>query len=251
MNKACIVLAHGAGLFSNINKVITCMEMYEKVHVDWSNGDNIYRVTTDRDPNAWNHLFQPTSIPSEAHDVVIKYPHQRYTWKHAGELYRSNGDWRNRLHSLWRKLPVLGPILDRAMVFSGFTIGVLVRSNAIAGEQESGLNAGLDDYVRAIHSVKTENHARNPQVFAVCSDEESSRRMSKEFNARIYHFTRRAENRSIDQHMQFPQTIMDAKHCLSEVISLSRCDVLVHQVSNMATAALYMNPFMESVYLKP
>lgn len=250
MNKACIVNAHGAGLFSNINKVITCMEVYDHVHVDWSNEDNLYRTAPNQDPNAWNHLFNPTSKPKDDFDVLIDYPHQDYTWKQAGKLYRSETDWRIRLNKQWKKLTVSSSVVEKAMTFSGFMIGVLVRSNAIAGEQESNTNASLNDYVFTLKKALNEYQDRHPRVYAVCSDEQSAMKFIREFNASVYPHTRRAESRAVDQHMEHPQTITDAKNCLAEVLSLSRCDVLIHQISNMATAALYMNPHIKSVYLR-
>lgn len=238
-------------MFSNINKVITCMEMYEKVHVDWSNKDNIYRPLPDQDKNIWNCLFGSTTPPEEPHDVVIEYPHQDYTWKNVGKLYRSEDQsWRQRLHALWKTLSVRPEIMDRTMTFTGLTIGVLVRSKAIAGEQESDNNASIESYILAVRKVINANESKSPRVFAVCSDDPSCRKMMKNFNAIVYQGTRRAESRDIDQHMESNQNVNDAKNCLAEVITLSRCDILVHQISNMATAALYMNPRLESVYLQ-
>jgi hypothetical protein len=251
MNKACVIKAHGAGLFSNINKVITCMEMYEKVHVDWSNHDNIYRPLPDQDKNVWNCLFGNTNPPEEPHDVVIEYPHQDYTWKNVGKLYRSEDQsWRTRLNALWRTLSIQSDVMDRTMTFGGLTIGVLVRSKAIAGEQENNNNASIDSYIYEVRRVINEHESKHPRVFAVCSDEPSCRKMMKHFNAAVYQGSRRAESRDIDQHMEFRQNVNDAKNCLAEVISLSRCNILVHQISNMATAALYMNPNLKSVYLQ-
>lgn len=249
MNRSCIVRAHSAGLFSNINKVVTCLELYDHVHVDWSNELNVYKPRDGQDENAWNHLFVQSPRPTEAFDEVLEYPHLKYTATNVAAQYKSGDEWRHRLNLLWRKLTPQHRVLANAMRFTWRTIGVIVRSDAIAGEQENGSNASLDQYVWAVKQVLRE-HKNKPLVFAVCSDEVSLRRFVKEFDALTYPASKRARSSKEDRHMEQPQTIMDAIHCMAEVISLSRCQALVHQVSNMATAALYMNPYMKSVYIQ-
>ena len=251
MNNSCVVRAHGAGLFSNINKVITCMEMYWNVRVDWSNPDNFYKVPEGHDQNLWNHLFEPIGqVLDEPTDDIINYPHQRYTYKEAHALYQAGDDWRHELNKHWKKLQIKSQVADRSLNLSGTTIGVLVRSSAIAGEQISDRNASLDEYVRATKKLIDQNDSKRPRIYAACSDHESSMRFVKEFSATIHPWTRRAENRSIDFHAQHPQNVNDAINCVGEVLTLSRCDFLIHQVSNMATAALYINPSLTSVYLQ-
>ncbi len=48
---------------------------------------------------------------------------------------------------------------------------------------------------------------------------------------------------------QEPQTVLDGELILTDVLLLTRCNVFIHSVSNMATAVGYINPDIKMVYV--
>lgn len=51
-------------------------------------------------------------------------------------------------------------------------------------------------------------------------------------------------------HINYRQTREDVEHCFTDVLCLAGCQRLVHPVSNLATAALYINPSLESHFIQ-
>ena len=239
---ACVVVAHSAGLFSLINKVITCAERYEHVHVDFSNG-TLYSKEGD---NLWNHLFEPTE--NKGGDVIEAYPHQGYTYKNVADHYVRDNAWRYRLSLLWRRFATLPSISNRVGADVedydiSECVAVQVRSVPHAGEQLTGESQTLDRYAQAIES------AGGGRVFAVCSDQSTVDWLAARFDVTSYPNTRRSPDRSVNFHEVTPQTVEDAVQCFKEVMVMSHAKALIHPISNMATAALYMNPSLKSIYL--
>lgn len=239
---ACVVVAHSAGLFSLINKVITCAERYEHVHVDFSNG-TLYSKEGD---NLWNHLFEPTE--NRGGDVIEPYPHQDYTYKNVAAYYHSDGGWRYRLNQLWQRftpLPAISNSVEDDVEDYDISesVAVQVRSIPHAGEQVTGECQTLDQYARAIQA------SGGGRVFAVCSDQSTVDWLAARFDVTSYPQTRRSPDRSVNFHEVVPQTVEDAVQCFKEVMVMSHAKALIHPISNMATAALYMNPTLKSIYL--
>lgn len=249
--KSCIVKPHKAGLFSLINKAITCAEIYDHVHVDWT-GDTLY--SRPQDGNLWDHLFEPTTPPEGEATIITDYPHPLYTFKHVADLYEGGHQWRQRLNACWSRFKVRDDVLAMAAkVIDQFqgknVVSVLVRANCHGREQVDEKNQALEDYKSAIEWGPS-RYAKHTVVHTVCGDMESLRWFQERFTVIYDEETVRSESRDVDRHQAVEQFVEDAKRALAEVIAMSRADFLVHPVSNMATAALYMNPDLRSVYLK-
>lgn len=252
-----IVKAHHAGLFSNINKVISFMELYPYVSVDWRSPECIYG--TPKDGNVWEHLFVSHSerlvLPSPSNAIEeVEYPHDRYTFKNVAELYHDeNLDWRYGLNEQWRKLRVMPFLLDTAIRAAYQISGqqnyatVMVRSHGHAGEQTSGKSQSLEAYAEIMSLL---SRAIDIKFYLMCGDLETVDWMKSRFgNVVLNPNVNRADTRDVDMHLSTPQTVNDARHCLIDVLIASMGKWLIHPVSNMATAALYMNPNLKSIYL--
>jgi hypothetical protein len=234
-SKGCVVNPHLGGLFSNINKVITCLRIYENVYVDWSQ-NSIYG-------NCWSDLFELNDAVQEPYDVISQYPFFDMTANCVWVLYNhEEWGWRQNFHALWERLRCKFSV-DRC----ADTAAVLVRNEALANEQLHGKSQNLDEYAVAFEKSGC-THLR-----VVASDDESLKWFIDRFGERVVYTStiRRAPTRnSPEQHHNAPQTTEDAKQILIEVLHLAACDVLIHPISNMATAALYINPNLKSVYLQ-
>lgn len=210
--------------------------MYDSVHVDWSEG-SLYG-------DCWSELFEPTIPPEGPHDVVTEFPFYDLTAACAGILYQNEGwGWRERFNPLWEKL---GCKIEPLKIEADNLIGVLVRCDHHAGEQLSKRSQSLEEYAEAIWSISSK-----PNVFLVSGDKESLQWFHDKFLTWFPWDTKRTEKRSDpDRHLSEPQTVEDAKQVMKEVLTLAQCKYLVCPVSNMSTAALYMNPKLKSVFLQ-
>ncbi len=248
MNSSCIVKAHGAGMFSNINKVVTCLRFYDHVHVDWSKAgenDPAFKYGGSFYGDCWNDLFEPTTPPEPPYDEVSEYPTYEITDACAGVLYqREQWGWRQRYHDAWNKLTCkIKPLPVRP-----HTIGVMIRSEVHGGEQLSGRMQPLEEIAEAMQKAATSAST----FFVVSSDEESIQWMINRFGRIRYTpgVKRTAKRTDPEQHVNVPQTKEDAIQVVQEVLTLADCETLIHPVSNMATAALFINLNLKSIYLK-
>lgn len=245
--KACIVKPHRGGLFSLINNVITCMGLYDHVHVDWSEG---CMYGGHCDGNIWNHLFEPTDPVTGIHKVIYDYPNQLLTYRNPAKLYPYS-QWRHFYHELWRKkIHVRDPILNAVDNFIGFRklgdyISVLVRAHSHAGEQPTEKSQSLDAYAAAIEAAGS---PAKP-VFLMAGDHETVEWFKARFPVVYFEDTPRSDTRDDDRHLLVSQTVWDAKRVLTEALVASQGETLIHPVSNISTACLYINPNLRSVYL--
>lgn len=246
--KSCVVVSHRAGLFSLINKVVLCATIYDHVHVDFSQGhEHSYKGG-----NLWEALFEPTIPPTGEFDTILEYPDYSITGGAAGKLYQSGDEWREKYHQAWKRFRVKPELLEAAARFalrhwgvSSDVVAVLIRCTEHSREQLSGISQPLDEYAKAFERI------RKPKaILHVMSGDKESLVWFEERFPRVTYVgsVTRVPTRDIDLSLQ-PQTRGDAMQCLVEVLLLSRARALIHPVSNMATAALYINPQLESVYL--
>ncbi len=257
MNKSCIVRAHGAGLFSNINKVLVCLRLYENVYVDWSKAaenDPAFRFGGSFYGDCWHDLFYDSGSvqgligkgakEEQGVDMIYQYPFWDITDKCAGILYQHpEWNWRVAYHVAWKRLQcVVEPI-----PVGQDTVGVLIRSDALGGEQVYGESQSLEQYEHAMRRSKAGG------FFIVSSDEESIIWLQERFQSSLYFsnsIKRNKKRADAEQHLTVPQTKADAIDVMREVLALARCKALIHPISNMSTAALIINPQLESIYLK-
>lgn len=243
-----IVACHDAGLFSLINKVMVCLDRYERVHVDFSRG--LRCLYAPEGVNLWEHLFLPTE-PCDGEEI-IEYPDDSMTSIQASSLY-AQVPWKWKYNAHWQRVTVRPEILAEAEAFIAQNwpgkdvISMLVRANTHAYEQIENRSQTLEEYWAAFEKI-----AQPETTLHVMACDEETIHWFKEKLPRVtaYPFTRRAANRDLDCHLQDQQTISDARMALVEVLILSRARYLIHPTSNMATAALYMNPHLQSVYLR-
>lgn len=240
---SCIVRQHQAGLFSNINKVLVCMDYYEKVHVDWS-PELIYT-------NCWNDLFEPTQAPDIDFDVLHNYPDLDLTGTQVASAYVGNQEWRQRLNANWNKLKVKHSIIQSAseyvsVKFKPRTVSALIRSEFHKAEQINGRSQTLEEYALRFKSLDDGNTI----FFLMSAHRDSLEWLNERFPCIWRESTPRSDKRSDPEpHLQRKQTAQDAIECLTDVIVASCAQYFVHGISNMATAVLYINPNIVSHFL--
>lgn len=242
--KACIVRPHNAGLFSQINKVVTCATLYDHVHVDWT-GNTTYGSPKE---DLWPRLFKPTV--NKGGEVVVDYPNREITGTEAGNIYGT--DWRGKYHEAWKKFTVQPILTEAARIFVKYwpepAVGCLVRFHGHHREQLSDKSQQLSDYVLEIEKRLNQD----TPIYVMSGDEETLQYFRERYGSRVSYWTdvRRTKTRDTNQMDATRQTFVDAEIALVEVLVMSHCRALIHPTSNMATSALYMNPKLEGVYLK-
>ncbi len=201
--RTCLIRAHRAGLFSLINNVITCMDMYDGVAVDWRAKDGCL-YGSEEDGNIWDSLFSPRCISGFASvDLIENYPHQTLTYKNAAQLYLRETllNWRHRCNDLWARMGLNKSIHQQAKDFRAkylneTYVSVLIRANCHAGEQIDGKNQTLDEYAKAIAPLIWDR----TELF-VAGDKESIAWLSERFPVVYYPDPGRPESRDTDRHL--------------------------------------------------
>jgi hypothetical protein len=265
MNRSCVIKPHHAGLFSMINKVITCAELYPSWHVDWRGGT----LYSEPGQDLWAALFEHNGPQVDASspevDTITEYPNQRYTYKDAALLYGPGIlSQRMALNKIWRSFEVQPGLVARAFNYASDhfianhaphkVIGALVRADTHAGEQTSDKSQALQDYATAITDWvgRQSFYGKKPALYLVAGDLETVAWFKEHLvgiDVLCHPATKRLATRATDRHLTEKQTLADAEQVMIEVMLLSLCSAMVHPISNMATAALYMNPILQSIYL--
>lgn len=239
----CIVKQHQAGLFSNINKVLVCMDYYDHVHVDW-NPNFIY-------DDCWKDMFEPTTPPPWICDVLHDYPDINLTAVNVAAAYVGNQEWRTRLNANWLKLKVKDDISKMAddyvkVKFKEHTVSALVRSDFHKAEQINGRSQSLEEYALRFKSLDDGKTV----FFLMSAHQDALEWLNQRFPCIWRDGPPRSANRTDPEpHLQRKQNAQDARQCLVDVMVAARANEFVHGISNMATAVLYINPKIVSHFL--
>jgi hypothetical protein len=236
----------GAGLFSHINFLVTVLEARGDTdfHVDWTEG-MVYC-----EPGAGNlfeQLFEQLSPAKEGAEVISHWPHMRYTGTSAPALYAGKSEWRWKLNECWKQLKVLPGIGAEVERFSegweADMIALHVRNYRIGIECPGGDSPRLVDYAEVLERV-------TGRVFLATDNEEAVAFFRRRFGDRIVvRDIPRASTMEVEYHQTAPQSVHDARNVLIDALLMARCGHLVHSVSNIATAVLYMNPQMRHTFV--
>ena len=237
-----------AGLFSHINFIITHLDhSWETSYVvDWTEG-LLYGEPSAG--NIFELLFEQMGEREPMEPTCRHWPHYKYTGGEAAALYTGSGDqaWRLRLHRCWQRLRVRKELLaevDEFMAKNG-PIGTAmhVRNHRIGAECPGGFAPRLDDYMRVLNGVEG-------RVFLATDNMEAVRYFTGRFGNRIVcRDIPRSPDMETEFHLTRQQTAEDAGNCLVDALIMARCGHLIHSVSNIATAVLYMNPAMAHTYV--
>jgi hypothetical protein len=236
----------GAGLFSQFNKLITVMEASQTadIYVDWRQGTLYGRRS---DGNLFEHLFHQLAPLRRGDQRVSDWPHYRYTGTAAAALY-PHDSWRRPLNLWWSKLRVLPALLAEADGFlaphGSAVTAVHIRNSRIGAECPTRIAPTLGDYREALAGIErkvflaTDNAEAVHEIKELLGDRLLVRNFdrSPDMNTELHHWRR--------------QTVRDAQDCLVDALIMARCCRIIHSVSNIATAVLYMNPAIPHTFVE-
>jgi glycosyltransferase involved in cell wall biosynthesis len=204
------------------------------------------------------------------------------TFINADKLYRSAGfaNWRKSMHSSMGNLHPNKNVQNRLqrafheVSSDAYIVGMHVRHPSHAIEQPDSQIALAADYIRiAEQLIKTEslrNPGRELKIFLATDQESVKNQFENSFGtdlltisgvARLPHAeSMKFERMDIESQLREGHQIQHlnaknsekwslslAEDVISDVWGLAKCQTLVHSVSNVATAVLFVNPQIESV----
>ena len=238
---------HGrAGLFSQLNKLLTIMEHRQTadIHVDWTTGTLYGRP---HEGNVFEHLFEQLVPLRHGDERVDRWPHSRYTGPNVSRQYPHTA-WRTSLNAWWQHLTVRPDLLAEAEAFlaphwPGIT-ALHVRNYRIGAECTGGVAPTLDAYAAALGGTEG-------RVFLATDNDEAVRFFRARFGERLLlRDIPRSPDMQTELHHFRTQTIRDAQNCLIDALVMARCAHLIHSVSTVSTAVLYMNPAMPHTFVE-
>jgi hypothetical protein len=235
-----------AGLFSHINLVVTLIENRGAAdfHVDWTNG--MLYCEPDRG-NLFEYLFDQLASESPNDTRSCAWPHRKYTGNAAAALYRGKPDWRRRLNASWNRLRVSRDIIADVDSFCQnwceATAAVHIRNHWIGTECVGGVSPSLEDYQAKLHDV-------DGKIFLATDNNEAVDFFRACFSDRLLvREIPRGRDMQSEYHLTARQGFLDARNTLIDALIMARCQYLIHSVSNIATAVLYINPEMYHTFV--
>lgn len=263
-----ILKYHGAGFWSIFNKLMNYLQHYEPIYkITW---DVVSPFHTYGFGEVMGRVFEPYENPEyancEIEDILCDgYINEILTGKQAANLYTQESraehnipdTWRSDLHSLWSQyIHIKGPILERFQQFREFIesmekqtiITLLVRHPALGYEQPNGKMPEFEQYDEVISKISPT--LENTLIICMTDLQEAYEYLSEKYGDVIFFpQTDRASWKTGEAFTSKQGDESSAMNALLIAMNLSIGHHLVHHTSNIATAALYMNPTMESHFV--
>lgn len=253
--------------------------------IDWSDTNEWFHYGPPN-VNVWNTLFEPSlnglqgmlkvqgvsssssSSRRTTYDAIIR----EYlldgifiTTRNARYAYREH-EWRHKLHRIYKA--VIRPLPDIVLEADRFwadcvgttthtrntplIIGMHVRAPVIAMEQgNEGWYPSLQDFANAaltelqIHQV----NGKFAKIMLATDTQEAYSFMKEQFGDLLVFRDHSLYSNKEDHHVLGIDTV-HARDVWIDAMLLARSHVFIHAVSNVATAVLYMNPYIKSVFLE-
>lgn len=228
------------------------MEIYERVRVSFPPSETHYKNVSET--NLWEVICDPLRNAPHEHeacDRVMTYPHDQYTGSQAGHLYWRADGWRNRLHQQFQRIEPKDAVLEVARsIFPDViqqSISVIHRAESgLAREQLTGELPSVEDMCEAVNKI-----CKHAPVL-VCAD---SSETTEEFRSRLQ--KRALIWDGLDRvpagsapHFRDSYGSEHVRNMFARTLALSQSAHLIHPVSNIATAALYMNPKLPHSFIE-
>lgn len=250
--KQCVVRPHHmAGVFSLVNKVITCMELYQRVKVEFPPEQTRYKSAGQ---DIWKTIFddcEVTTLVDGPVDTIVEYPHNRYTNANAGNAYCRSDGWRFRLHNQFSRLRVHDTVLELAKTVwpqkMEEAVTVLYRGEKLlAREQRTGILPTPEQMCNAAVKV-----AGTAPIFVAADSWEATDRFKERLGAQMIFW------QDCDRCAKVGQAVHglgagsgEVQRAAALALAMSRTKHLVHAVSNLATAVLYINPWLKHTFVE-
>lgn len=273
--KTLVVVPHEGGFFSNFNKVmnhLVCSLHHQgvvSIEVDWNikkgTEFNAFFYGTHEDGNIWEHFFDQPLFPQRLHIMRKKtcaYRDYSITDRNVYNLYMSGGGWRQQYHSAFEKYIRIKPhILQKVeetysrYLEGKYCIGVHIRNDAHKREQPDGQMPPLEHYIAEIRRIVSSREEQS-KIFLATDMEEYVARFRDVFGEGVIALTEVARLKELPVNHQDEMIytcepdLKMGEEVLEDCLLLAKCDVLIHRVSNIATAVGYINRSIPMIYCR-
>ena len=261
-NPKLVFNGHWSGLFCNLNRLVNFLVLYPNIReIDFNvlASKEHHKPFIGENVEIFSKLFQKykEDIPI---DTIYNYNGNDFTkfdltHRKAYEYYNQNRyklepynkAFNKYLHLLPHLQERLNKMVNEMRLNCDQVIGVFVRSNALADEQPTGVMPTREEYLEAISKLDT--FSKKTKYFLRIDNEEDYEFYKSKLSP-IYetNIKRAKSNKGDAPHTSGEyMSLEDLENTYLEIALLSHCDILVHCVSNMASAALYMNMNLVSI----
>lgn len=215
-------------------------------------------------------VFEPYENPMyasyEIEEIICDgYINEILTGKQAANLYTEESrrahtipeSWRKDLNTLWTEcIHIKGHVLDRFTQFKEFVesmekqtiICLLVRHPALHYEQPNGKMPNFEQYDEVISKISP--NLDNTLIVCTTGLQEAYEYFSNKYgDAIVFPPTERVSSNEKEFHMSVQGDESSAMNALYIPLYLSIGHHLIHHTSNIATAALYINPDMQNHFV--
>jgi hypothetical protein len=249
-----------AGFWSIFNKLMNYLIYYnniKSIKYDVSYTSNVNNLFYGRE-NFFGRVFEPYDTnPSEELTIVVANSYITYeaTGCYANWLHVSEDRWREKYNSIFKKYINIRPEISNLDFYNvpkdKKKISLLIRHPALSHEQINGRMPLFSQYDTVIQLLL--NKYNNECVFILATDLIEAEQYFKEkySNYTIIHpfSVKTSKNTNEAQSVPYNGNEDLAKIAVQTVLLLAMGDDFIFPNSNMATAALYINPSMTAHYL--
>lgn len=270
-----INVQNGSGFLSNLKLVMSHLvhsldrDGIRSVRVEWlapgPGVANNFPYGRPEDGNLWDYFFEPVAQPSKSswktiHTCAQADPFLSSMYAHYA--YKSAGEWRRLYHAAFQKYVRVRPhILKKVDEFHAKNmagrpvVGVHVRNAGHKVEYITGEAMGFEGYAEKVREAIAAR-GEDSVIFLATDVEEAVEKFRETFGTRVLvqpGVARLLETQTGDNNQQLHHrnpnpSVKFGEDVLIDCLLLSKCDVLIHTVSNIATAVGYFNPGIEMVY---
>lgn len=261
-NPKLVFNGHWSGLFCNLNRLVNYLVLYPNIReIDFNvlASKDHHKPFIGENVEIFSKLFQKykEDVPIDTtynyngsdftkFDLTHRNAYQYYN-ENRYKLEAYNKAYNKYLHLLPHLQERLDKMVNEMRADTDQVIGIFVRSNALADEQPTGKMPTREEYLEAISKLDT--FSKKTKYFLRIDNNEDFEFYKSKLSPIYETSIKRAESNKGDA----PHTsgdymsLEDLENTYLEIALLSHCDILVHCVSNMASAALYMNMNLVSI----
>jgi hypothetical protein len=256
-----VVFKHldGCGFFSTFNRLIEFLVHYPQnvteIEFDVRASLDRWMPYIGENEELFSKLFIPYKNNTYTNETYVLDQFYNHSITHPRLLYNERRVELEPYNLAFKKYIKLQPNLENRLkrledeLTLGYeqVVGIFVRSEALAGEQPSGKMPTRDDYLHAINSIDKTKKTR----FFLRIDNEEDLNFYKTICVPYYliDMKRSKTNKGDALHTNGTEYLLlkDLEDIYLDIALLSKCDILIHCVSNMSAASLFMNMNQKSI----
>lgn len=248
-----VIRSHNGGFFSNFNKVMAWLhhDPSERYYVEWQASPNFKYGPNGI--NLWPLFFDQLSEYENDKLYLDRWPNKLLTF-YAIKPYYTELKHRQELHAIFRQFIKVKPYIlnefeeEKARLPKGRRVALHIRADNTADEQPNKLPISN----KSIRTVRRLLRRESGTAVVFTDNLPALAACKRWFKHMHYTDVARSPVKAIGPHEsdEIKADLSLAKQVLIDAMLMAECDHLVHGVSNVASAALFMNPELEHTWIR-